>query len=420
MGNARILRGSITGVRIGGWLFITILLASCARSTNPAQVVEAYLQAIADRDADRLVTLSCKGWEASALLEYDALSQTQIGLRNVHCQSTGNLGTTVACTGSLLLHYGSEEDEIPLDDRLYQMERNGEDWVVCGMTRIPPTRIATPQQSATPIRTLTLTATAIHKATPTPITGTTRPPTVKPAPIPTRSAAEAWKTWPIIPIAPASIREIYQRGLALGNDPHAFSILGDCQSLPEVFLGVYADPAAAPPELRDVVEWFGGSFDRASPTVKDGTTSGAVVWSGWHTGEFGCGEAETPLDCELRLHHPSIIFINLGTHYETRNADYLRKIIERLLEAGVIPILTTKADNREGDERLNLETAYLAVEYGLPLWNFWAAVVDLPEGGLYTMKGREYQGPIYLTEEAQSRHRLTALQVLDAIWRTVW
>jgi hypothetical protein len=51
-----------------------------------------------------------------------------------------------------------------------------------------------------------------------------------------------------------------------------------------------------------------------------------VLWKEWHENKFTCQSNETPLDCELRLHHPSIVIINLGTHYETRNITYLRKI----------------------------------------------------------------------------------------------
>ena len=90
---------------------------------------------------------------------------------------------------------------------------------------------------------------------------------------------------------------------------------------------------------------------------------------------------------------------------------------EELLARGVVPILSTKADNREGDNRLNLETAQLAVEYNLPLWNFWPVTDDLPNRGLYTKKIDRHLGDIYLTEEALARHRLSALQALDTVWR---
>ena len=70
------------------------------------------------------------------------------------------------------------------------------------------------------------------------------------------------------------------------------------------------------PELQAAVANFTGSFNRQSPTIKGGTTAGAVLWDAWHENKYTCQANETPLDCELRLNKPSIVIINLGTHYE--------------------------------------------------------------------------------------------------------
>ncbi|MEP6896409.1 MAG: hypothetical protein ABI986_12445, partial [Chloroflexota bacterium] len=171
------------------------------------------------------------------------------------------------------------------------------------------------------------------------------------------------------------------------------------------------------PELRETVANFQGSFTRESPTSQDGTTPGALLWSQWHRGKYGCSFDETPVACELRIHHPSFVIIQIGTHFESRNTEYLRKIILQLMDAGVVPILATKADNRELDDRINRDMAMLASEYDLPLWNFWATLSDLPNRGLYVMKGRELQGAIYLNEEASARHRMTGLEALNGVWR---
>jgi len=225
----------------------------------------------------------------------------------------------------------------------------------------------------------------------------------------------------VIPAVEPSIRAIYEYGQTLGNDPHAFSIFGDCQSRPDAFLGVFETDQTAldnlSPELRETVLNFEGSFNRESPTSQDGTTPGALLWTQWHRGDYGCTFAETPVECELRIHHPSFVLIQIGTHFESRNTEYLRKIITQLMDAGVVPILATKADNRELDDRINRDMALLASEYDLPLWNFWAALSDLPNRGLYVMEGRELQGAIYLNEEASRRHRMTGLAALNAVWR---
>lgn len=232
-----------------------------------------------------------------------------------------------------------------------------------------------------------------------------------------------WKDWPIIPVVDKSLQRIYERGLSLGNDPHAFSIFGDCQTRPIDFFGVFeTDPTTLlflTPELRETVENFKGSFNRDSSTTQDGTTPGALLWTQWHRGEYGCTFAETPVECELRTHRPSFVIIQVGTHFESRNTEYLRKIILQLMDEGVIPILATKADNREKDERINRDMALLASEYDLPLWNFWAAVSALPNRGLYTRSDRPLQGDIYLTDEAEIIHRNTGLEVLDTVWRVV-
>jgi hypothetical protein len=211
--------------------------------------------------------------------------------------------------------------------------------------------------------------------------------------------------------------------LELGNDPRAFSLFGDCQTRPEEFLGMFETDetlfASLPLDLQETVEYFHGSFNRESPTAQDGTTPGALLWNSWHRGQFDCTFAETPVECELRIHRPSFVIIQIGTHFESRNTDYLRKVIEQLLNEGVIPILATKADNREKDERINNDMALLASEYDLPLWNFWAAVAALPNRGLYTREDRSLQGDIYLTDEAKEIHRMTALETLNVVWRTI-
>lgn len=256
---------------------------------------------------------------------------------------------------------------------------------------------------------------------PTPIILQTLTPTSTFLPGTTPTASESWKNLPILPPVDESVRAIYEYGQTLGNDPHAFSIFGDCQSRPDEFFGVFETDSAyvesLSPELQETVAYFHGSFNRESPTSKDGTTPGSLLWTQWHNGDFGCSFAETPVECELRTHHPSFVIIQVGTHFESRNTEYLRKIILQLMDAGVVPILATKADNREKDERINRDMSKLAAEYDLPLWNFWAAVSDLPNRGLYTRSDRPLQGDIYLTEEALQRHRMTGLAALNAVWR---
>lgn len=272
-----------------------------------------------------------------------------------------------------------------------------------------PSLLPTPTESASPLQ------------APEPATKTAANPT------PLTQALDLdpadWKNWPVLPGVPERIRDIYQIGQGLGNNPNAFSILGDCQSEPQVFMGAFeTDPtlfASLPLNLQETVAWFVGSFNRESPTAQSGTTAGAELWPPWHKNQFTCASIESPLQCELRIHHPAFAIIQLGTHYEDRNQDYMRRILDQLIAAGVVPILATKADDDELDYHINTQYAELAVEYQIPFWNFWAAVKDLPWHGLTNRPGLAFQGDIYLTDPAVVIHRMTALESLDLVRRAV-
>jgi hypothetical protein len=132
-----------------------------------------------------------------------------------------------------------------------------------------------------------------------------------------------------------------------------------------------------------------------------------------------CRPGETPLDCEFRQNRPGIVLISMETGFEGRTAavyeKYMRKIIEYALQRGAAPILATKADNFEGDHAINLVTARLALEYDLPLWNFWRAVQPLPNHGMDPERADKF----HISVEAWNERSFSALQTLDALWRAV-
>ena len=109
----------------------------------------------------------------------------------------------------------------------------------------------------------------------------------------------------------------------------------------------------------------------------------------------------------------------METGFEGRTAavyeQYMRQIIEYALAQGALPILATKADNFEGDHSINLTTARLALEYDLPLWNFWRAAQPLPNHGMDAVRNDKF----HISVEAWNVRSFTGLQALDAIWRAV-
>ena len=129
--------------------------------------------------------------------------------------------------------------------------------------------------------------------------------------------------------------------------------------------------------------------------------------------------ARVPIECEYRLHHPSIVLVSLEFYYEGRTAQnyeqYMRQILDFFIARGTLPILATKADNMEGDESLNLTTAKLALEYDLPLWNFWRAVQPLPNHGMDITRPDGF----HISVDAWRERSASSLQALDAVWRGV-
>jgi len=236
-----------------------------------------------------------------------------------------------------------------------------------------------------------------------------------------RLKPEQWKDWPIVPEISPRAAQIYEQGLAMGNDPHAFSKVGDCQSITEAFLGIYDKPGQYSLDqyeyLQESIDYYKGSFGRESQSVRGGFNAAAVLLPLW-ADPTACNNGETPLECEVRSHNPSIIIISLEVWYKGRTpetyAAYLRQIIDYSISKGVLPVLATKADNVEGDHSMNLTVAQLAYEYDIPMWNFWRAVQPLFDQGIDW--ARDAEG-FHITVPAWNMRSFTALQVLDTIRR---
>jgi len=276
---------------------------------------------------------------------------------------------------------------------------------------------------------------------PTVMPSTTAPPTpaqptqavaqvVAAAPSPT--PITSWQDMPVIPTISERTKQIYLRGQQVkSNTPRAFSKVGDCESSPSWFLGDFDKGSGYyslgdHKNLRQVIANFQGSYARVSLAAKSGFSAAAVFAPLWANPEF-CRTSESPLACEYRLHKPSYAFIMLGTNDYLQPAafeDQLRSIVRYSINNGVVPILATKADNLEKDNSINAAIVKVAIEFDVPLWNYWAAVKDLPGNGLQEDRVHLTWGPNQFDDpdnmkKAWPMRNLTALQVLDVVWRGV-
>lgn len=244
-------------------------------------------------------------------------------------------------------------------------------------------------------------------------------------------APDEWKSLPIVPSVSDAMKDVYKRGLAMGRDPHAFAKVGDCQTNTGFYLvdfdheGRYS-LGEEYAYLQDTINYYEGSFSRTSLAMRDGYNVAAIL-TPLRADPTQCEKNEHPIACEFRLHNPSVAIISLETNFNDRPADdygrYMRQIIEYSIEQGVVPILATKGDNLEGDHSINAEIAKIAMEYDIPLWNFWAALQPLPNTGFDTELNDGFHLSFSRNFFDQPRNmqrgwpwrNLTALQALDAV-----
>ena len=279
--------------------------------------------------------------------------------------------------------------------------------------------------------------TAIQAPSPLPPSPTkTSQPTLLPtitevAVMPRVISCNEWQSWPVIPSVSKAVGELYARGQASGNNPRAFSKIGNGEIATEWFftafdrgpddyqLGSYQD-------LQPVIEYFAGSFGRIGIAARRGFNTDRILDPRMSNSPL-CESGESPLTCELRLQRPAFAILSLGTNQVWQPEEFesgMRKILDILISKNVVPILSTKGDNLEGDQRINKSIACLAQQYDVPLWNFWAAIQPLPHHGLQADQEHLTYGVIdfdnaHALQSAWTVRNLTGLQVLDAVWRGV-
>ncbi|HEY3473333.1 MAG TPA: SGNH/GDSL hydrolase family protein [Anaerolineales bacterium] len=244
-------------------------------------------------------------------------------------------------------------------------------------------------------------------------------------------SCEDWASWPVIPTVSEKTRQLYGLGQLSGNHPRAFSKIGDGEISAAWFftafdLGEGYYDLGPYQHLAPAIEYFSGSFGRIGMAARRGFNTHKILDPAQSDPSL-CGAHESPLTCEVRLHRPAFAILSLGTNQIWRPDEFdagMRQILDILLSYNVVPILSSKGDNLEGDHRINRTIACLAQEYDVPLWNFWAAIQPLPAHGLQPdLEHLSYGAPDFgdanAMQTAWTVRNLTALQALDAVWKGV-
>ncbi len=241
--------------------------------------------------------------------------------------------------------------------------------------------------------------------------------------------------YPVVGRSTGTARQIFLDGRNKGNDPHVLAKVGDCSSEHWYFLDPFAwgqYQLAGYSNLQGVINQFGESLAYNSQATHNGFNANAVISSMWADPAY-CQAGETPLDCEFRLHRPSVAVIMFGTSDLLVMAPgefdfYMREIVRETIDAGVIPILSTFSGNQGFWNRTilyNQIVVRIALDFDIPLINLWLALESLPNQGLepdgFHLGEPAYGTACYLTtpylSAGYTTRNLVTMQTLDAVWR---
>jgi hypothetical protein len=118
------------------FIFISaLLLVSCNKDNQGAKdSIEAYINALSNKDSAEISNLSCADWEQNALVEVDSLTAVGSRVENLVCNETAQEGdvTYISCTGNLALDYNGEVQQIDLSNRTYVARNEDGEWRMCG------------------------------------------------------------------------------------------------------------------------------------------------------------------------------------------------------------------------------------------------------------------------------------------------
>ncbi len=240
---------------------------------------------------------------------------------------------------------------------------------------------------------------------------------------------------PVVGGATGTARAIFQTGRAMGNNPNVVTTVGDCSSEHWKFLSQFAwgdYNLGAYANLQPVIDHFGESLAYDSQADHNGFNANAVIAPEWANPGY-CQAGESPLLCEFRIHKPSVAVIMFGTSDLIVMAPaefdfYMREMVEKTIEAGVIPILSTFPGNLNFWNRTilyNQIVVRIARDYDIPLINLWLALENLPNHGLeadgFHLGESAYGTSCMLVDpylqSGYPMRNLVTMQTLDNVWR---
>lgn len=276
------------------------------------------------------------------------------------------------------------------------------------------------------------------------------------------------RTTPVVPRIDAAmkarLREVLADGQAKGNRRDVFSKIGDSiTAIPDFLVPIGCGKVTWGrwESLRPVVvRWSstpvprGWELERCAVS-NSFTRVGSAAFPGWRTADLLTAHTPHPKDCpppddvavrcELREVRPSVALVEIGTNDMVtgdgqtvdpdgleRFREQLPKVLQAVLDAGVIPVVSTLPPRRNPEDteamppRWNAEIIRIAERMHVPVWNYWLALQSASQTGMsydWVHPSPAPTGAGDLRDEAMNWgfnvRNLTALQVLEKVGRVV-
>ena len=129
------LKGNPSSAAVIIPILIAALFSACAPSRSPSETAASSLEALAEKDQTRAVSVSCAAWEESALAEGASFINVEVGLEDLSCQvdSQSDSEAAVSCSGRYVFSYDAGEDqELDLSGRVLHISKESGEWRMCG------------------------------------------------------------------------------------------------------------------------------------------------------------------------------------------------------------------------------------------------------------------------------------------------
>jgi hypothetical protein len=243
----------------------------------------------------------------------------------------------------------------------------------------------------------------------------------------------------------ARAKDIFNKGQSMGLRANVFSKVGDSITAAPEFLtpigrGQY-NLDGYQNELGPVVQYFsqadafqGNSFAHGSFAAGPGWKADTLFFPLWRD---PCG-SEACITCEYSRVKPALALIMIGTNdsADVAPSDYtnnLKRLLDTTINMGILPVISTippkrlDPTNNARVDQWNQIIRSMAQQYQIPLWDYWTAMQKAPNQGLSPDGVHPSVPPDSATANFKPDHlaygynirNLTALQVLNAIWRQV-